>query len=74
MLQVADFLHGLQLHKSFVRTPLWVFLDFMESSLSLECNHMPLMAFGAHILSENMIVVLSVLIAWLKLIGIHGKI
>ena len=31
------------------------------------------MAFGAHILSENGIVVPSVLIAWLKLSGIHGK-
>ena len=31
------------------------------------------MAFSAHILSENLIVVPSVLIAWLKLIGIHGK-
>ena len=31
------------------------------------------MAFGAHILSENLIVVPSVLIASLKLIGIHGK-
>ena len=28
------------LHNSFVRTPLWVFLDSMESSLSLESNHM----------------------------------
>ena len=31
------------------------------------------MEFGAHILSKNLIVVPSVLIAWLKLIGIHGK-
>ena len=31
------------------------------------------MAFGAHILSEKLIVVPSVLIDWLKLIGIHGK-
>ena len=32
-----------------------------------------LLAFGAHILSENLIVVPSILIAWLKLIGIHSK-
>ena len=31
------------------------------------------MAFGAHTLSENLIIVPSVLIAWLKLIRIHGK-
>ena len=31
------------------------------------------MAFGANILSENGIVVPHVLIAWLKLVGIHGK-
>ena len=31
------------------------------------------MEFGAHILSENLIFVPSILIAWLKLIGIHGK-
>ena len=31
------------------------------------------MEFGANILSENGIVVPRVLIAWLKLVGIHGK-
>ena len=31
------------------------------------------MEFGSHILSENGIVVPSVLIAWLKLNEIHGK-
>ena len=31
------------------------------------------MAFGAHILSENLIVVPSGLIAWLKSIGIRDK-
>ena len=31
------------------------------------------MAFGAHILFENLLVIPSVLITWLKLIGIHGK-
>ena len=28
-------------HISFVRTPIWVFLDYMESPLSQEYIHMP---------------------------------
>ena len=28
-------------HNSFIRTPIWVFLDSMESPLSQECTHVP---------------------------------
>ena len=59
-------------HNFFVRTPVWVFLDSMESPLSLKSDHMILMAFGAHgIFEKNWNVVPSVLIAWLKFLGIH---
>ena len=34
------FFTACNLHNSFLRTSLWVFLDSMESSLSLEYNHM----------------------------------
>ena len=44
----------------------------MESSLSLESNHMLLNGIRyPH--QKNMIVVPSVLIAWVKSIGIHDK-
>ena len=33
------FFTACNLHNSFVRTPLWVFLDSMESPLSLESIH-----------------------------------
>ena len=48
------------LHNSFVRTPNLVFLDYIESLLSLEFGHME---FVAHIFFENLIVAPSVQIA-----------
>ena len=59
------------MHNFFVRTPFWVFLNSMESPLSLESNH--ILFNGSVSTSENLIVVPSVLIAWLKSIGIHDK-
>ena len=56
----------------FVRTPFWVFLDSMESSLSPESNHMLFNGIRYPHL-KNLIVVPSLLIAWLKSIGIHDK-
>ena len=58
------------MHNSFVRTPFWVFLDSMESSLSLESNHI---LFNGIQYPHLKIVVPSVLIAWLRSIGIHDK-
>ena len=59
------------LHNSFVRIPLWEFLDSMESSLSLESSHMLFNGILCQFPSKNWIVVPSVLIAWLQFISIH---
>ena len=56
------------LHNSFVRIPLWEFLDSMESSLSLESIHM---LFNGIWCQLHWIVVPSVLIAWPRFISIH---
>ena len=71
VLQVANFLHGLQLDNSFVRIPLWEFLDSMENSLILESGHMLFNGIWCQFHSKNWIVVPSVLIAWLRFISIH---
>ena len=59
------------LHNSFVRIPLWEFLDSMESSLSIESSHMLFNGIWSQLHSENLIIVPSVLIAWLRFISIH---
>ena len=59
-------------HNSFVRTLFRVFLDSVEIPLSLESNHMIFNGIWYPNM-ENMIVVPSVQIAWVKSIGIHDK-
>ena len=59
------------LHNSFVRIPLWEFLDSMESSLSIESIHMLFNGIWCQFRSKNLIIVPSVLIAWLRFISIH---
>ena len=49
-------------HNFLVRSTFCTFLDSMEISLSLESNHMLRMAFGAHIISEKLIIALSALV------------
>ena len=59
------------LHNSFVRIPLWEFLDSMEISLSLESSPILFNGIWCQFRSKNRIVVPSVLIAWLRFISIH---
>ena len=59
------------LHNSFVRIPLWEFLNSMEISLSLESKNMLFNGIWCQFHSKNWIVVPSVLIAWLRFISIH---
>ena len=40
-------------HNFFVRTPFWMFLDYMEIPLSLESIHLYLDNIGTHIRSRN---------------------
>ena len=59
------------LHYSFVRIPLWEFLDSMEISLSIESSHMLFNGIWCQFHSKYLIIVPSVLIAWLRFISIH---
>ena len=65
------FFMACNLHNSFVRIPLWEFLNSMESSLSLESIHMLFNGIWCQFHSKNWIVVPSILIAWLRFISIH---
>ena len=59
------------LHKSFVRIPLWEFLDSMEISLSIKSIHMLFNGIWCQFRSKNLIIVPNILIAWLRFISIH---
>ena len=59
------------LHNSFIKIPLWEFLDFIESSLSIESSHILFNGIWCQFCSKNLIIVPSVLIAWLQFISIH---
>ena len=59
------------LYNSFVRIPLWEFLNSMEISFSLESSHMLFNGLLCQFRSKNWIVVPSLLIAWLRFISIH---
>ena len=59
------------LHNSIVKIPLWEFLDSIESSLSIESSNILFNGIWCQFRSKNLIIVPSVLIAWLQFISIH---